>query len=148
MTLKEIMTTDVQVVAPDCKLIEAAQKMRDLDVGAVPVCDGERLIGVITDRDIVVRGIAEGLSAQDADVRSLTSGPVVYAFEDDSVENASKLMQERRIRRLPVINREKRLVGIVALADLALKGQDAAKSGETIQKVSEPAAGSAKTKVA
>jgi CBS domain-containing protein len=121
MKLKDIMSTEVEVVRPDASIQEAAEKMRLLDVGALPVCDGLQLIGMITDRDITVRATAAGCDPKTTRVRDCLSPELVYAFEDLELEEALTLMQEKQIRRLPVLSREKQLVGIVALADLATK---------------------------
>jgi CBS domain-containing protein len=113
MQLRDIMTTDVEVIAQDATIGEAAKKMKALDVGALPVCDGERLCGMITDRDIAVRAVAEGRDAHSA-VRDSMTDEVVYCFEDQEYEDAAALMRQHQVRRLPVVNREKRLVGVVA----------------------------------
>jgi CBS domain-containing protein len=137
MQLREIMTPQVEVLAPDATIIEAAQKMEQLNVGSFPICDGDHLRGLITDRDIVVKGIAKGLDPTQVQVRDLMTSPIVYAFEDTDVEEAARMMEEKQIRRLPVLNREKRLVGIVALGDFATKADDSL-AGEALQDISEP----------
>jgi CBS domain-containing protein len=138
MKLKEIMTQDVEIIYPDDSLQTAAQKMRDRDIGFLPVCDGDRLIGVVSDRDIVVRVIAEGRDPKAMMGRNLVSAPVIYCFEDQAVDEAARIMQENQIRRLVILSRgDKRLVRIVSLGDLATKGT-ADQSGEVLQSVSEP----------
>jgi len=136
MQLREVMTSEVEVVRPEASITEAAQKMKDLDVGALPVCDGERLVGMVTDRDIVVNAVAEGCDASTKVADAMTPD-VAYAFDDQDTEEAMRIMERHQIRRLPVLNREKRLVGIVSLGDLATK-DDEARSGETLREVSEP----------
>ncbi|MBW3597867.1 MAG: CBS domain-containing protein [Planctomycetes bacterium] len=138
MNVKDLMTDDVTCVAPETTLQEAARHMRDLDVGSLPVCGNDRLGGMITDRDIAVRAVAEGRDAAKTKVQDVMSSGVVYCFEDDDAHHASELMQEKQIRRLPVLNRDKRLVGIVALADIA-RSTDEKESGETLERISEPA---------
>ena len=140
MKLKDIMTERVEVIAPDTSLYEAARKMRDLDVGALPVCDGERLIGMLTDRDLTVRAVAEGRNPKTEPVRDSMTPEIDYCFEDQSAAEAERIMAERQIRRLPVLNRERRLVGIVSLGDLATKTDEARAVGKTLEKVSESSA--------
>jgi predicted transcriptional regulator len=120
MKVSEVMTRDVCLVRGDQPVREAARLMSELDVGALPVFEGDRLIGMITDRDITIRGVAEGMGP-DAEVRDLMSDQVKYCFEDDEIGQVCENMSNIQMRRLPVMNREKRLVGIVALGDLAVK---------------------------
>jgi len=140
MKLKDIMTPKPECIRPDTTLQEAARKMRDLDVGPLPVCgDDDRLAGMITDRDITVRAVAEGKDPTTTRVREVMTQEIIYGFEDQDVEEAARIMQERQVRRLVVLNRDKRLVGIVSLGDLATETGDREKSGEVLQDVSEPA---------
>lgn len=140
MQLKEIMTADVEVIRPDSSIADAAKKMRSLDVGSLPVCDGERLLGMVTDRDITIRATADGRDPNNTLVRDCMSREIVYCFEDQSAEEAERLMQEKQIRRLPVLTREKQLAGIIALGDLATKTDDVQQVGRTVREISEPAA--------
>ena len=140
MQLKEIMTAAVEVIRPDSSIADAAKKMRSLDVGSLPVCDGERLVGMITDRDITIRATADGRDPNNTLVRDCMSPEIVYCFEDQSAEEAERLMQEKQIRRLPVLTREKQLAGIIALGDLATKIDDVQQVGRTVREISEPAA--------
>ncbi|MBV9492087.1 MAG: CBS domain-containing protein [Verrucomicrobia bacterium] len=137
MKLKDIMTTQVEVVRPDTSIVEAAGKMRSQDVGSLPVVEGQRLVGVITDRDITIRVTAEGRDPKSTTVRECLSPDPASAFEDQDVDDAVQLMQQKQIRRLPVLNRDQQLVGIVALADLAAEGskKDVAR---TVREVSKP----------
>jgi CBS domain-containing protein len=140
MKLKDIMTPNVECVRPEDTLEDAARKMRDLDVGPLPVCgDNDRLAGMITDRDITVRAVAEGKDPKTTRVRDAMSEEIIYCFEDQDVQEAARTMRERQVRRLVVLNRDKRLVGIVSLGDLATETGDKQKSGEVLQDVSEPA---------
>jgi CBS domain-containing protein len=136
--LKDIMSPDVQVISPEATISEAAQKMRDGDFGMVPVADNDRMIGAISDRDIAVRAIAEG-KGPDTPVRDVMSQGITWAYEDDSVEHAAQVMSEHQIRRLPVVNREKRLVGIVALGDFAVESSDISPAAEALAEISQPA---------
>src|SRR5258708_19299542 len=118
MRVAEVMTRDVQTVSPSDTIQKAAATMDNLNVGALPVCDGERLQGVITDRDITVRATAAGQSPSETKVGDVMTGEIDCVFEDDDVEEAVNKMKARQIRRLPVINREKKLVGVASLANL------------------------------
>ncbi|HYD29512.1 MAG TPA: CBS domain-containing protein [Azospirillaceae bacterium] len=138
MKLRDIMTKDVEVVRPDSALQEAARMMRDADTGFLPVCDGEQLIGTVTDRDIAIRSTAEGQDPSSAKVQEVMSEELVFAYEDQDSNEAAQIMAEKRIRRLPVVNREKRLVGVVSLGDLATQTPDDDVVGQTIQDVSQP----------
>ncbi|HXQ32837.1 MAG TPA: CBS domain-containing protein [Anaerolineales bacterium] len=138
MNLREIMTSDVEVIHQADTLQTAAQKMRDRDIGFLPVCDGDRLIGVLTDRDVIVRAIAEGIDSQTMIGRDLVTSPAIFCFEDQSVDEAAKLMHDNQIRRLAVLRRDdKRMVGVVSLGDLAVNIDDKL-SGEVLQSISEP----------
>ena len=137
MRLKDVMTRDVELIRPDATVEEAAEKMEALNVGPLPVCDGRRLVGMITDRDITVRAVAAGVGPE-TKVRDVMSPDVVYAFEDQDVREAERIMQDQQIRRLPILDRDKRLVGIVSLGDLAVDA-DSRSVGETLERISEPA---------
>lgn len=138
MQVSDVMTTSVETIRPDSPLQEAAERMKSLDVGPLPVCDGDRLVGMITDRDITVRAVAQGFGGTMGSVRDVMTPDVVYCFEDQDVQEAAKLMQEHQIRRLVVLNRDKRLVGIVSLGDVAVETGDEKLAGTTLEKVSEP----------
>jgi CBS domain-containing protein len=118
------MTPHVEVIHPDATLREAAQRMQTLDVGPIPVCDGDRLQGMLTDRDITIRATAMGRDPNTTRVRDVMTPDIVYCFEDQDVQEAAQIMEERQIRRLVVLNRDKRLVGIVSLGDLATQTGD------------------------
>ena len=130
MEVKDCMTKDVDLCKPDVSLQDAARKMREDDVGALLVRDDDKLIGVVTDRDIVIRALAKGLDAS-ATVKDVMSEKVLYCFEDDSVEDCAKNMGDNQVHRLPVLNKDKRLVGIVSLGDLSTKG-DVQAAGEAL----------------
>lgn len=138
MKLREIMTRDLAIIQPDDSLQFAAKKMRDRDIGFLPVCDGEVLLGVLSDRDITIRALADGMDANIMLARDLMTAPAIYCFEDQDVKEAAKIMEENQIRRLVVMSRDdNRLVGVVSLGDLARNGT-ANLSGKVLQKVSEP----------
>jgi CBS domain-containing protein len=139
MQLREIMTRDVEVVSPETTVKDAAKKMQQLDVGPLPVCDGERLLGMLTDRDITIRVVAEGADPALKKVRETMTPGMVYCFEDQDVKEAARLMEQHQIRRLPIINRDKRLVGIISLGDLAVSTRDQKLTGKVLAQVSEPA---------
>jgi len=141
MQIREIMTQGAEVVYLDAAAQEAAMKMRELDVGALPVCDGDSLQGVITDRDIAIRLVAEGRDVLQTKVRDIMTPGVSYCFDDQTVEEAVMLMEAEQIRRLPILNREKHLVGMLSLGDLALRTEgteDEDLSDETLKDISEP----------
>ena len=139
MKLRDLMTRGVEVVDPHDGLPEAAMKMRSLDVGSVPVCDGDRLVGMLTDRDITVRAVAEGRDLSTTLVDDVMTREVVYATEDQEVDEAARLMADRQVRRLPVIDRHDRLVGIVSLGDLAVDSGEDQAAGEALERISRPA---------
>jgi CBS domain-containing protein len=138
MPLKEVMTPGVEVMAPEASISEAAAKMRHLASGPLPVCDGERLVGMLTDRDITVRAVAAGRDPRMTHVRDIMTPDVVYGFEDQAVEDAARLMEQYQIRRLPVLNRSQQLVGMVALGDLAVHAGTRPVAAEVLEQVSEP----------
>lgn len=138
MNIRDIMTTQVELVGPDTSLAQAAQKMRDADIGALPVGENDRLVGVVTDRDITIRAVAEGRDPNTTPVRDALSGHALYVFDDQSTEDAARMMADRQVRRLPVLNRGKRLVGIVALADLAREGGNDSLTAHAAKGVSRP----------
>jgi CBS domain-containing protein len=123
MKVSEVMTRDVQTIRPDQPVQEAASFMLSNDAGSIPVTDGDRLIGMITDRDIAVRGIAKGYGP-DTPVRELMTDDLVIVRIDDSVEDAASKMSDAQVRRLPVIDRDERLCGIVSLGDLSREADD------------------------
>jgi CBS domain-containing protein len=139
MWIRDIMTRNVECVWPDDTLQEAALRMKELDVGPMPVCDYDRVVGMLTDRDITVRAVAEGRDPRSTRVRDVMTRNVVSCSEDDAVEEAARLMQERQIRRLLVLDRDKRLIGIVSLGDLAAEAEDPYRMAEVLQDVSVPA---------
>jgi CBS domain-containing protein len=138
MKIKDVMTRDVETVRPDQTLQEAATKMKALDVGPMPVTEGDRLVGVLTDRDIVVRGVAEGRDARTTKVRDAMTSDVVSCREDDDVKDAANKMKDRQIRRIVVVDGQQRVSGIVSLGDIAVDTGDEKMSGRVLEEVSKP----------
>ena len=136
MQLKDVMTRDVEMVRPDSTLVEAARKMKDLNVGPIPVCDDGEIVGMITDRDITTRAVAEGYDPARTQVRDIMTPELLYCFEDQEVSDAARLMQQRQVRRLVVLNRKRELAGIVSLGDLAVETGDEQLAGGTLGQVS------------
>ena len=139
MKIKDVMTTSVECVRPETTLQEAAAKMRSLNVGSLPVCEGDRPIGIVTDRDIVIRAIAEGRDPRTARVPEVMTADLVSVLETADVKDAARLMKDRQIRRIVVIDPSKRVVGIVSLGDIAVDGHDDKMSGDVLEKVSKDA---------
>ena|SRR5215204_351831 len=138
MQIKEIMSRNVEVIHPDSFIQEAAAKMKTFDVGSLPVCDNQRLLGVVTDRDLALRAVAAGRDPSTTKVSETMTPELIYCFEDENVKEAAKLMERHQIRRLPILDREKRLVGIVSLGDLAVETGNEKLSGKVLEEVSEP----------
>jgi CBS domain-containing protein len=136
MKVRDAMTRDVRILNPDQTIAEAAQVMADVDIGAVPVGEKDRLVGVLTDRDIAVRAVAERKSPGTR-IREVMSREIRYCFDDEDVEHVAENMGDIQVRRLPVMNREKRLVGIVSLGDIALTHVPEV-AGQGLAGVSEP----------
>lgn len=138
MQVREIMSTAVDLIDPSTTVAEAAQIMSEDDVGALPIGENDRLVGMLTDRDIVLRGIAAGKDVRSATAREVMSPGILYCFEDQDVEDAAKVMSAKQVRRLAVLNRDKRLVGMVSLGDISgASGRLVA--AETLEAVSRPA---------
>ena len=136
MKVSEVMTRDVQTIGPDQTAKEAADFMLSADAGSIPVTEGDRLIGMITDRDIAVRGVAKG-NGPDTPVRELMSNDIICANEDDNVEAVASKMSEAQVRRLPVIDRDERLCGIVSLGDLS-RETNAGTAAQALEGVTQP----------
>lgn len=135
-TVRDAMTPKARSIAPTDSLVEAALKMRDEDVGSLPVVEGERLIGIVTDRDIVVRAVAEQLDPQSISVAQVASREVVTVEPEQDLDEALALMASHRVRRLPVVE-QGRLVGVLAQADIALEAKDK-NAGEMLEEISQP----------
>jgi len=137
MQIREAMTRDVQIARPNQPIREVAQIMAAIDAGALPVGENDRLIGMITDRDIAVRAVAEG-KGSDTPVRDIMSFDVCYCFDDQELDEVAASMADVKVRRLPVVNRDKRLVGIVSLGDIALADDPGEVASTALSGVSEP----------
>lgn len=140
MRVSEVMTRHVEIISPRQSIREAAQRMCDMDVGALPIGENDRLVGMVTDRDIAVRAVALGKGV-DTPVREVMTTNVCYCFEDDKVADVADSMANQQVRRLPVLNREKRLVGILTLGDLAVSEDGSPqlqKVGEALAGISQP----------
>jgi CBS domain-containing protein len=138
-TVSDVMTRDVMTISPQETLRRAAQMMDELNVGVLPVCDGEKLVGMITDRDITVRATSAGQGPEDTRVEEAMSGDVRWCFDDQSVDEVMQQMSQVQIRRVPVIDHNTRkLVGIIALGDIATREPDVEDTLENISKPSEP----------
>ena len=137
MQVREIMTRDVSIISPEETLQTAAMHMAQLDVGVLPVGEGDRLVGMITDRDIVVRGVAEG-KGPSAKVRDAMTPDIKYCFADQEVDEIAENMADIQIRRLPVLDRDKRLVGILSLCDIATS-DEVEQAAEALCGISRPA---------
>ena len=136
----DVMTRDVRVVGPTETVQRAAQLMDELNVGVIPVCEGRKLVGMLTDRDITVRGVAAGKDAAGTPVSEVMSGSVRWCYEDQPLEDVLDEMRDTQIRRMPVVDRQQQIVGIVSLGDLADRGSDGASVGEALKDISTPAA--------
>jgi len=135
--VSDVMTRGVRSLAPKDTLQFAAQAMEELAVGSLPICDGQRVVGMITDRDITVRGTAHGLPAQTTSLDQVMSGEVQWCYEDQTVEEAARLMSDAQVRRLPILDREERLVGMLALGDVATKS-DPENASQALRGISIP----------
>ena len=138
LPIREIMTRDVAVIRPDASVHDAARKMRDRDVGMLPVLNGDRVMGLLTDRDITVRATAGGLSASRTKVRKIMTPLVAFCYDDEDVQSAIYTMERRQIRRVLVLNHEEKLVGVLSIGDLAVDTGNKILAGEVLRKVSEP----------
>jgi CBS domain-containing protein len=133
--VREAMTRDVCIANPEQSICEAAGKMAEIDAGALPVGENDRLVGMITDRDIAVRAVAHRMSP-DTKVREVMSNEVLYCFDDEDLDDVARKMSDVKVRRLPVLSRDKRLVGILSLGDMALN-EDSKMAGRTVAHISE-----------
>lgn len=137
MKLKEVMTTEVAVVKPEDTVEEAAKLMKKHNIGSIPVCNDEKVVGIVTDRDITLRSVAEGSNTTRQTVRTIMSSNPVLGKPDMDVHDAARIMSERQIRRLPVVDNDN-LVGMVALGDIALENKLVDDAGDALSCISEP----------
>ena len=136
MRVAEVMTRDVRLIEPNQTIRDAARLMAEMDAGIMPVREGDRLVGMITDRDIAVRAVAQG-RGPDTAVREVMTDEVKYCYEDDDTNDVARNMADIQVRRLPVLTRDKRLVGIISLGDMAVS-DEAGKAGEAVAGISQP----------
>ena len=136
MKVSEVMTRQVELTSPAATIRDAARRMAEIDGGVMPVSENDRLVGMITDRDIAIRAVAQG-KGPDAKVREVMTQEVKYCYEDDDVDNVVKNMAEIKVHRLPVMSRDKRLVGIVSLGDIAIQG-DTGQVDTAVSGIKEP----------
>jgi len=139
MNVAEVMTRNPEVIRPDTIIKQAAETMKKLDVGLLPVCDGERLVGMLSDRDITIRGTAAGLDPAKTRAEQIMTREVAYCLDDKEIKEAVRIMEEKQIRRLPIVNHEKKLVGVVSLGDIAVRTGNQRLAGKVVREVSEPA---------
>ncbi len=140
MQLNEIMTHYVETIRPDASLQQAAQKMASLEVGMLPVTSDDKLIGTLTDRDITVRATARGLDPRKTPVRSAMTGIVIFGSVAQDVNDAARLMMDHQIRRLPILDQDQKLVGVVSLGDLSKAVEDKRLTGQMLERISETTA--------
>lgn len=138
MQIRDLMTRDVRIESPDDTIQHAAARMAELDTGILPVAEDEKLIGMITDRDIACRAVANGFDPRSTKVREVMTSDVKYCFDDEDVTHIATNMAELQVRRLPVVNREKRLVGIISLGDIATHAKSPKLSGDALRRISTP----------
>jgi CBS domain-containing protein len=138
MQISEIMSRDVVIVSPSDSLQMVAQKMAEIDSGIMPVGEKDRLVGIVTDRDIVFRAVAKGKTLGKSTARDVMSPDIKYCYEDETLEDAARNMSTLQVKRLPVLNREKRLVGIVSLGDLAMEPEADEQSKDALVGISQP----------
>jgi len=136
MKIMEIMSKNIDRVAPEMSIADAAGRMRDDDVGSLLVADDDKLLGMLTDRDIVVRVVGNGSSIENTCVRDAMTDKVLYAYDDEEATNVARNMADEQVRRMPVVNRDKMLVGVVSLGDIAGE-TPAVTAGETLEKITQ-----------
>lgn len=137
MKAKDLMSTNPEILSPETTLKQAAEKMREQNIGFLPIGENDRLIGTITDRDLAIRGVAAGKDPNKTAVRDIMTDEIRYCFENDSAEKVSEIMSSLKIRRLIILNDNKRMVGIISMGDVATKSQDFKLSGKVIAAISE-----------
>ena len=135
--ISDVMTKNVQCLSPETNLRDLAAKMKEIDCGAIPICEEDRLIGMVTDRDIVLRTLASGRDPNSCTARDVMTSPIVFGFQDQDIGEAARIMEAKEIRRIAILNRNKRLVGIVSLGDIATRGANEEIAVELLERVSE-----------
>lgn len=138
MRIKEVITPEPLCISPDATLMEAAEDMKAMDVGILLICENDRVVGAITDRDITVRAVAKGCDPRTTRVSEVMSGEIIYCLDEHDVEDVAEIMEKGRIRRLPVLNQDKRLVGIITLGDIAARANENKIAGRVLSRISTP----------
>lgn len=138
MQVKEIMTKDFEMINSTDSLVAAAKMMKSFNIGVLPVKEGNKIIGILTDRDIVIRALAEGKDANNVTVKDVMSSEIARCSSEDSVEEATNIMKEKKVRRLMVLEADNTPVGIVSLGDIAAKTESEQMTGQTLEAVSQP----------
>ena len=139
MKVRAIMTKSVECIEPTLPIAKAAQKMRDLDIGFLPVCENDRLLGTVTDRDITIRSVAQGRDPRLATVSEIMTQEAFSCYEDEDVERVGQAMQEKEVRRMLILDRDELLVGVVSLGDIAKTTGESGLAGETLGEIAEAA---------
>jgi CBS domain-containing protein len=139
MKVREIMSRNVECIEPGASIKEAAEKMRALDVGFLPVCEGDEVIGILTDRDITIRHVADGQNPYRVKARDIMTPNVLYCFDDQDVEEGARYMQEHEVRRVLIFDRDEHLVGVVSLGDLSIAAGEECLAGETLKDIAKAA---------
>ncbi|HET8701891.1 MAG TPA: CBS domain-containing protein [Nitrococcus sp.] len=134
MDIREVMHRDSYWAQPTTPLIDIARAMREHDIGSLPVVESDKLVGMVTDRDLAIRGLADGRDASSTTARDIMTGEMYWCYDDTDVNEVAKYMQEKRVRRIPVVNHDKRLVGMVSIGDITRASTELA--GETLRKLS------------
>ena len=139
MKIREIMNGKVECANPTLPIAKAAEKMRDLDIGFLPICENDKLIGTVTDRDITTKSVAQGRDPRLAPVSEIMRPEVFYCYDDQDIEEVARYMQEKEVRRMVILNRDMRLTGVVSLGDIAKLLMEREVAGETLGKIAEAA---------
>jgi CBS domain-containing protein len=139
MKVSEIMSRNVECIEPGTSIKDAAEKMRALDVGFLPVCEGDEVIGTLTDRDITIRHVADGQNPYRVKAADIMTPNVLHCYEDQDVEEVAKFMQEHEVRRVPIYDRTRQLVGVVSLGDISKGAGEQRLAGETLKDIAEAA---------
>jgi len=137
MKIREIMTSNVECLGPESGLTDIAQQMKSLDVGFIPVCENDRLVGTVTDRDIVIRAVAGGMDIHATKAREIMSREIIYAFDEDDVKTVAEKMRDKDVRRILILDKSKRLVGVVSIGDISKVEEKV--SGKTLRDITEAA---------
>jgi len=139
MKISEIMSRNVECISGDTSIKDAAETMRSVDVGFLPVCEGDHVIGILTDRDITIRHVADGQNPYRVKVREIMTPDALYCFEDQDIEEVGRFMQEHEVRRVLIFDRARQLVGVVSLGDISKASGEHTLAGETLKEIAEAA---------